>query len=65
MFLTLLLKLLSSTVIQQITVKGIEAVVKSTETTLDDKFLVAFHTGCTNADYGLQRKPTGPRKKKA
>ena len=64
MFIALLLKLLSSSVIQQVTIKGIEKLVESTETTLDDKFLAAFHTGCTNQDYGLQRKPTGPRKKK-
>lgn len=61
MFLTLLLKLLSTSAIQQIAVKGIEAAVASTETTIDDKFLEAFHTGCSNKDYGLQRKPTGPR----
>lgn len=37
---------------------------QSTENTLDDKMVQAIENCVANKDSGLQRKPTGPRKKR-
>lgn len=42
-------------------VKLAERYVASTSTTFDDKLLAAIELALDNKDYGLQRKPTGPR----
>lgn len=42
-----------------------KAYVESTKTTFDDNLYNAITLGLDNVDYGLQRKPTGPRKKVA
>lgn len=39
------------------------AVAKRTNNTFDDKLVKALRLAVKNEDYGLQRKPTGPRKK--
>lgn len=43
----------------------LEQISKYTDNTIDDRLVAGFRLALDNKDYGLQRKPTGPRKKVA
>lgn len=63
--MNLFLKLMPKKMILSLLVNLAKAAVKYTDNTIDDKLVSAIETALNNKDYGLQRKPTGPRKKVA
>lgn len=51
-------------IIRSLFVAAAKRYVASSKTTFDDKLLAAVEMALQNKDYGLQRKPTGPRANK-
>lgn len=47
-----------------VVVQGLKVLAKLTTNTIDDKLVAAVELALTGKDYGLQRKPTGPRANK-
>lgn len=56
-----LFKVFPKDLLVAVAISALETVAKKTETTVDDKLVAAIKLAVANKDYGLQRKPTGPR----
>lgn len=64
MFKKLIFKYLLSTQGIQLVVDILDELKDKTDNTIDDKLVMAFKMALQGKDYGLQRKPTGPRTNK-
>lgn len=64
MFKKLIVKYLLGTHGRKLLINVLEDLSKKTDNTIDDKLVAAVAFALEGKDYGLQRKPTGPRTNK-
>ena len=62
--IALLLKILSSKVLEALVLAALSKSVDDPKTQVDHKLVAGVYNAFKGLDSGLQRKPTGPRKKR-
>ena len=62
--ISFLLKILSDKIVQNLLITYLTNSVQDKNTCVDEKLVTGVAMALANVDSGLQRKPTGPRKKK-